>query len=128
MNKRQNFSSGAKWEELVGYSRAVKIGNMIEVSGTVSIKDGTIYGENDPYTQTRRCLEIIEEYLIKAGSGINDVIRTRMYVTNIDDWEEIGRAHGEVFKHVKPATSMIEVSNLIDPAYLIEIEATAIVQ
>lgn len=128
MNKRQNFSSGAKWEELVGYSRAVKIGNIIEVSGTVSIKDGTIYEENDPYTQTRRCLEIIEEYLIKAGSGINDVIRTRMYVTNIDDWKEIGRAHGEVFKHVKPATSMIEVSNLIDPACLIEIEATAIVQ
>ena len=128
MNKRQNISSGAKWEDIVGYSRAVRIGNTIEVTGTVSIKDGKIYGQNDPYLQAKRCLEIIEETVIKAGGSLEDIIRTRMFVTNIDYWNEFGKAHNEVFNTIKPATTMVEVSRLIESDYLIEIEATAIVQ
>jgi enamine deaminase RidA (YjgF/YER057c/UK114 family) len=125
---RQNISSGAPWEDKVGYSRAVRMGNTIEISGTVALKDGALVGENDAYLQTQRILEIIEETLSIAGGGLEDVIRTRIFVVDIDrDWQAIGRAHGEVFGHIKPATSMVEVNKLIAPEYLLEIEATAVV-
>ena len=124
---RKNYSSGAKWEPIVGYSRAVRIENTIEVSGTVSVKDGELYGEDDPYLQTKRALEIIEEAVTSLGGSLTDVIRTRVYVTDINHWEEVGRAHGEVFKDIKPATSLFEVSQFISADFLVEIEATAIV-
>lgn len=127
MAKRTNISSGAKWEPLVGYSRVVRIGNHLEVSGTVSIKEGKIFGPRDAYIQTKRILEIIGENLAKAGASMEDVIRTRMYVTDIKKWEEIGRAHGEVFHTIRPATSMVEVESLIDQEFIVEIEATAII-
>lgn len=125
--ERINISSGAPWEEKVGYSRAVRIGNIIEVSGTVALKDGALIGKNNAYLQTKRILEIITEVLDQGGASIKDVVRTRMFVTDISQWEEIGRAHGEAFRDIKPATSMIEVSQLIDPDYLLEIEASAVV-
>lgn len=125
--ERINISSGAPWEEKVGYSRAVRIGNIIEVSGTVALKDGELIGKDNAYLQTKRILEIITEVLDQAGASIKDVVRTRMFVTDISQWEEIGRAHGEAFRDIKPATSMIEVSQLIDPDYLLEIEASAVV-
>ncbi len=124
---RKNISSGAPWEDMVGYSRAVKIGNVIEVSGTAPVKDSKVVGANG-YEQAKLCLEIITEALSKAGAKLEDVVRTRMFVTDISLWEEYGKAHGEFFAHIKPATTMVEVSNLIDPAMLIEIEATAIIQ
>ena len=127
MADRLNISSGAPWENLVGYSRAVKIGNIIEVSGTVAVRDGEVVGKGDPYLQTQCALEIIEEVLAKAGASIEDVARTRIYVTDISQWEVIGKAHGELFGEIKPATSMVEVSKLINPEYLVEIEATAII-
>lgn len=125
--KRQNISSGAKWEDIVGYSRAVKIGNTIEVSGTTAIVEGNIVGVNNFYEQTKCILEKIEETLIKSGASMKDVVRTRMFVTDINHWEEIGRAHAEFFKEIKPATSMVEVKALIDELLLVEIEATAII-
>lgn len=128
MSNRINISSGAKWEEVVGYSRACRIGNIIEVTGTVSLKDGKPYGIGDPYLQTKRIIEIMEETIIKAGGQLSDVIRTRIFVTNIDQWELIGKAHNEFFNAIKPATTMVEVSRLIGPEYLVEIEASAIVQ
>lgn len=124
-NKRINLSSGAPWEDEVGYSRAVKIGNTIEISGTAPVKDGQTM-DGTPYEQTKRCLEIIRESLEKMGSKMEDVVRTRMFVTDISQWEEIGKAHGEFFKTIKPATSMVEVSKLIDDRMVVEIEATAI--
>lgn len=124
---RQNISSGAPWEDQVGYCRAVRIGNTIEVSGTAPVRDGKTVGDN-AYEQTKVCLEIIKEAIEKAGGSIADVIRTRMYVTDISQWVAIGKAHGEVFSDIKPATTMVEVSALIEPDMLIEIEATAIVQ
>ena len=123
--KRVNIGSGSKWEEKVGYSRAVKTGNIIEIAGTTAIKDGIIVGLNDPYKQTKFILEKISSVLNELGSGMKDVTRTRMYVTCIDDWEEIGRAHAEFFIDVKPATTMVEVSSLIDKELLVEIEVTA---
>lgn len=123
---RQNISSGAPWEDQVGYCRAVRIGNTIEVSGTAPVRDGKTVGDN-AYEQTKVCLEIIKEAIEKAGGRMEDVIRTRMYVTDITQWVAIGKAHGEVFTHIKPATTMVEVSALIEPDMLIEIEATAIV-
>ena len=126
--KRQNISSGALWEAEVGYSRAVRIGNTIEISGTVALKDGELVGKGDAFLQAKRILEIIEEVLEQAGAKLTDVIRTRMFVIQIErDWQAIGRAHGEVFGQIRPATSMVEVSGLIGPDYLLEIEATAIV-
>ena len=124
--KRENFSSGAPWENIVGYSRAVKIGNVIEVSGTTAVDGDQIIGAGDAYRQTQYIFEIIEKVLTQAGAQMSDVVRTRMYVTNIDEWEAIGRAHGEFFGDIKPATTMIEVSRLIDPRLLVEIEVTAI--
>ncbi len=123
--ERENLNSGAPWENVVGYSRAVKIGDTIEISGTAPVKDGKTY-EGTPYEQTVRCLEIIRETLESFGAELEDVVRTRMFVTDISNWEEIGKAHGEFFRDIKPATSMVEVSKLIDEKMVVEIEATAI--
>lgn len=124
---RKIFSTGAKWEDIIGYSRAVLVGNHLEISGTVATnEEGAVVGENNPYEQTRYILDKVTKVLNQAGFGLKDVVRTRLFVTDISKWEEIGRAHGEVFKDIKPATSMVEVSALIDPAYLVEIEFTAI--
>jgi len=126
MTKRQVFQTGAKWEDKVGYSRAVKIGKVVELSGTVALRDGEVVGEGDPYEQTKCILEIAEETLNDAGAKLSDVVRTRIFVTDISQWEEIGRAHGEVFAAIKPVTSMVEVSSLIAPEFLVEIEVSAI--
>lgn len=127
MATRKNYATGAHWESVVGYSRAVRMGNIIEVSGTVSVKDGQPYGLGDPYAQARRILEIVGDALENLGSSHRDVVRTRSYVTNIEHWPEVGRAHSEVYGDVRPATTMVEVSGLITHAYLVEIEVTAIV-
>ncbi len=126
MTERKNFSTGAKWEDIVGYSRAVQMGNTIEVSGTVAVDDNGIVGKNDFYLQTKFIITKIESVLLKAGFTLKNVVRTRMFVTDINHWEEVGKAHGEFFKEIKPATSMVEVSALIDPDYLVEIEVTAV--
>jgi enamine deaminase RidA (YjgF/YER057c/UK114 family) len=126
--KRVNYSSGSKWEDIVGYSRAVKVGNIIEVTGTVaSDPDGNVVGKNDAYVQTKFIYERIEKILADAGSSMNDVVRVRMFVTDIKLWQEYGRAHSEFFKTIKPCNTMVEVSALIEPDYMIEIEATAII-
>lgn len=124
--ERQNISSGAPWESVVGYSRAVKIGNVIEISGTAPVKEGKVQGET-AYEQGIACLEIIRETLEKVGATMKDVVRTRMYVTDISKWEDFAKAHSFYFKTIKPATSMVEVSGLIDSKMWIEIEATAVV-
>jgi len=125
--KRINYSSGVKWENIVGYSRAVKVGNVIEVTGTVAADDNTqLVGGTDAYEQTKFILQKIEKILQNAGASLEDVVRTRMFVTDISRWEEYGKAHGEFFSEIKPCTSMIEVKGLISSEYLIEIEATAI--
>lgn len=124
--KRINYSSGAKWEDIVGYSRAVKMGNLIEVSGTTAVEEGVLVGKDDAYLQTKIILQKIEKVLQEAGASLENVVRTRMYVTDISRWEEVGRAHGEFFRHIKPASAMVEVSALIDPEMLVEIEVTAV--
>lgn len=125
---RINYASGAKWESIVGYSRAVKVGNLVEVTGTVAVDEhNQLVGEDSAYAQTKFILQKIEKVLQQAGASLKDVVRTRLFVTDIGRWEEFGKAHGEFFRDIRPCTTMVEVSRLIDPVFLVEIEATAII-
>lgn len=124
---RKNISSNTKWEDIVGYSRAVRVGNIIEVAGTTAVDGEEVIGVGNPYRQTKFIFQKIEKALLEAGASMKDVVRTRMFVTNMNDWEEIGKAHGEFFKEIKPAATMLEVSRFIDEKILIEIEVSAVV-
>lgn len=124
---RNRVSTGTPWEPLAGYSRAIRVGNTIEVSGTTAIQNGEVMGKGDPYVQTQLILQIIARALEQLGARMADVVRTRIYVKDISQWEAIGKAHGEVFASIRPACSMLEVKALIDPEILVEIEATAII-
>jgi enamine deaminase RidA (YjgF/YER057c/UK114 family) len=126
MSERKNYTTGAPWEDIVGYCRAVQVGNQLEVSGTVASDENGVVGKGSPYEQTKFVIKKLEKVLHQAGFSLNDVVRTRLFVTDISKWEEVGKAHGEYFRTIKPVTSMIEVSRLIDPDYLVEIEMTAI--
>ena len=129
MSNRINVSSGVKWEDIIGYSRAVRIGNVIEVAGTTAVDEaGDLVGADNPYEQTKFIITKIEKALMTAGATLKDIVRTRIFTTDISRWEEIGRAHGEVFREIKPASTMVEVKALINPAMLVEIEATVILQ
>ena len=125
---RKNIGSGSPWEDVVGYSRAVRIGNNIEVAGTTAMDGDVLIGQGDIYAQTVFIFKKIEKALMELGAGLTDVVRTRMFITDISTWEEAGKAHGEFFKNIKPVATMVEVSNLIDADLLIEIEVTAILQ
>ena len=126
--ERTNYSSGAPWESIVGYSRAVRVGNLVEVTGTVALDDqGQVVGEYNAYDQTNFAIRKIEKVLQQAGASLKDVVRTRLFVTDITRWQEYGKAHGEFFQDIRPCTTMVEVKALIEPAYLVEVEATAII-
>lgn len=129
MTQRQNIASGTVWEGIVGYSRAVRVGNIVHIAGTTAVDDnGQIVGLNDPYAQTVFIIQKIERALQQAGATLNDVVRTRLYVTDATQWEAVGRAHGEFFKDIRPVCTLVEVSALIGAEYLVEIEAEAILQ
>ncbi len=123
---RQNISTGGPWEGKIGYSRAVRVGAALYVSGSTAMTASGLVGKGDPYAQTIQTFKTIEAALEQAGASLNDVVRTRIYMANIDQWQEVGRAHGEIFGNIRPATTMVEVSRLIDPDMLVEIEADAV--
>jgi len=125
---KKHISTGTEWENIVGYSRAVTVGNVIEVSGTVASDGNSVVGKNDAYLQTKFILNKIESALIEADASLNDIVRTRIFVKDISRWSEIAKAHQEVFGNIKPAATMVEVSSLISPDYLVEIEVTAILE
>ncbi|HLZ32727.1 MAG TPA: RidA family protein [Nitrospira sp.] len=124
---RQNVSTGGPWEGKIGYSRAVRVGSSVQVSGSTAMTPSGLVGKGDPYAQTIQTFKTIEAALAQVGASLNDVVRTRIYMANIDQWQEVGRAHGEIFGNIRPATTMVEVKRLIDPDMLVEIEADAII-
>lgn len=127
MNRKQVFT-GSPWEPMIGYCRAIRVGNRIEVAGTTAMKDGNVVGVGNPYEQTRYILQTIEKALAELGADLTHVVRTRMFVTDISRWEEIGKAHGEFFREIQPVATMVEVKALIDPQLLVEIEVEAIIE
>ena len=124
---RQNVSTGGPWEAKIGYSRAVRVGQSVQVSGTTAMTPSGLIGKGDPYAQTIQAFKTIEAALNEAGASLSDIVRTRIYMANIDQWQDVGRAHGEIFGSIRPATTMVEVKRLIDPDMLIEIEADAMI-